>query len=387
MRKIIHIDMDAFFASVEQRDNPALKGKPVIVGGDPQGRGVVAAASYEARAFGVHSAMPLSQAKRLCPKAIFLKTRFDKYREASQKVSEIFYLFTPLVEHVALDESYLDVTHSERLFGPAMEIARRIKTEIKSQVGLTASAGVAPNKFLAKIASGLNKPDGLTLVLPEQVEEFLKELPASKIGGVGKVTARALKQMRISTIGELASKPLGELTARLGKTGERLYDLARGRDEEPVVVSSMPKSIGQEETFARDIEDPGFLRKVLLEQCERVARRARASGLKGKNVSIKVRYSNFRTISRSGTLSAFTDETEQIFAEAMKQLGRVDLKGKKMRLLGVTLASLQKGQEEQLSLFTQGSGKSAQATQAMDRIWERFGTEAIRRASLIDSQE
>jgi len=387
MRKIIHIDMDAFFASVEQRDAPKLKGKPVIVGGDPEGRGVVAAASYEARAFGVRSAMPLSQAKRLCPKAIFVRTRIDRYRQASEQIAEILHCFTPLVEQVALDESYLDVTHSERLLGPSVDIARRIKEEIRSRVGLTASAGVAPNKFLAKIASGLNKPDGLTIVPAEQAEEFLKELPVSKIGGVGKVTEKALKEMGISTIGELSKRPLGELTARLGKAGERLYELARGIDDEPVVVSSASKQIGQEETFAKDTEDLGFLRKVLLEQCERVAQRARAAGLKGKNVSIKLRYSNFRTITRSGALAAFTDQTGEIYAEAIKQLARVELKGKKVRLLGVTLANLQTGTEEQLSLFAQGSRKSARATQAMDQIWERYGTDAIKRGSLLNSKE
>lgn len=385
VRKIVHIDMDAFYAAVEVLDNPTLKGKPVIVSGHPEGRGVVSSASYEARRSGVRSAMPISQAKRLCPHGIFLPARFERYDEISEKIYEILGNYTPLVEQVALDEWYLDVTQSERLFGEAAEIAKRIKAEIKERTGLTASAGVAPNKFLAKIASDLRKPDGLVVVGPEEVEDFLKNLPISRIPGVGQAMEKALKAMGIYTIGELAQRPEAELEARFGKWGEALYQLARGIDDEPVVSQTPAKSIGQEETFERDVDDVGFLRSVILDQCEQVARRARQAGYRGRTVCLKVRFSNFITITRSGTLPSPTDQAPNIYEEALRQLSRVDLEGRKVRLIGISLSGLSgAGVEEQLSLFSQREEKLRRATQALDEIWDRFGPRAIRRGRAGD---
>ncbi len=381
MRRIIHLDMDAFYAAVEVRDDPSLRGKPVIVSGHPQGRGVVAAASYEARRFGVRSAMPLSQARRICPQAIILPTRFEKYRESSEEVLGVISSYTPLVEQVALDEWFLDVTGSERLFGPAGEMAERMRAQIVERTGLTASAGVAPNKFLAKIASDLEKPDGLVIVPPEGVGPFLEGLSVSKIWGVGKVTERALREMGIRTIGELAGRPSGELTARLGRVGEHLYRLARGIDEEPVVPEWEPKSIGHEETFERDVDEIDFLRRILLEQSEQVARRARTAGYKGRSVTVKLRYSNFKTMSRTGTLPHPTDQAQEIFREGVRQLNRVELTGRRVRLLGLSLSGLVGAEgQDQLSLFAARRERMERATRALDEIWDRFGRRAIRLA-------
>ena len=387
VRKIIHLDMDAFYASVEQRDNPALRGRPVIVGGHPEARGVVAAASYEARKFGVHSAMPVSKARVLCPDAVFLATNMEKYHQVSQVISLILNRFTPLVEQIALDESFLDVTGSERVFGPAVEIAKAAKKQIKEEVKLTASAGVAANKFLAKLASGLRKPDGLVVVEPNEVESFLRDLLVSKIWGVGKVTGGRLKDMGIRTISELSRRPVGELQARFGKAGLRLFELAHGIDGEPVKPEGLPKSIGQEETFARDLDDAEALKKVIIKQCERVVRRARAIACKGGTVVVKVRFGNFTTVTRRGPLPEATDRVQDIYPEAIKQLNRVELSGKKVRLIGVSLTGLIFSQPEQLCLFPGRAGRWSRAEQALDKIRERFGDQALVRASTLDTDE
>ncbi len=387
-RKIIHIDMDAFYASVEQRDNPALQGRPVIVGGGAEQRGVVSAASYEARKYGVHSAMPTSQARRLCPQGVFLPVRMHRYREVSEQIFVIFRQYTPLVEPLSLDESFLDVTGSETLFGPALHIARQIKQTILETTGLTASAGVAPNKFLAKIASDLRKPDGLVEIRPGEVRGFLKDLPISKLWGVGKATEEVLRQIGILTAGQLAVFPADGLERKLGKFGGELAALARGEDERPVIPESEPKSISQEESFTPDVADLETMQKVLLDQSEYVAWELRSQKLKGYTVHLKVRYPDFSLITRSATLPSPTSDGMEIYHTALRLLHKTEVLSKKARLLGVGISNLRpRGEAEQLSLFDPGKRKREDSLQAIDRIWDKFGREALKRASQIEEKK
>jgi DNA polymerase-4 len=384
-RKILHIDMDAFYASVEQRDNPALKGLPVIVGGDPGRRGVVSAASYEARVFGVHSAMPTSQARRLCPNGIFLPVRMHRYREVSDQIFRILLEYTPLVEPLSLDESFLDVTASEKLFGPALQIAREIKRRIREDTELTASAGIAPNKFLAKIASDYRKPDGLVEIQPGGVREFLRDLPIAKLCGVGKSTEEMLKGMGILKTGQLTSFPAEEIERKLGKWGLELIALARGEDDREVHPESEAKSISQEETFTPDLEDLGQMKKVLLDQAEQVGWELRKQKLKGSTVTVKVRYPDFTLVTRSLTLSSPTDQGIEIYRTAMKLLPRTEALRRRARLLGVGISNLfHRDDPEQYGLFDSGRKKGEGSVRAMDRIWEKFGPEAIKRATLVE---
>ncbi len=386
-RCIIHIDMDAFYASIEQRDNPSLKGKPVIVGGGAEKRGVVSAASYEARAYGVHSAMPTSQAKKLCPKGIFLPVRMDRYREVSNQIFEILQEYSPLVEPLSLDESFLDVTGCERLFGPAREMAKNIKKRILAETGLTASAGIAPNKFLAKIASDLKKPDGLVEVEPDRVHEFLSDLPISRLWGVGKATEEALKGMGILRVGQLAKFPTPEVEAKLGKFGMELMALARGEDNRPVVSEGQAKSISQEETFTPDLRDLESMKKVLLEQAEQVGWELRKQKLKGTTIHLKVRYPDFSLITRSATLPWATDQGMEIYQTAFQLLHRTEAIPKNARLLGVGVSNLRRLEDpEQLSLFDSQRKKMERSMEAMDRIWEKFGPQAIKRATLLKAK-
>jgi len=387
-RKIIHIDMDAFYASVEQRDNPALKGLPVIVGGDAEKRGVVSAASYEARVFGVHSAMPTSQARRLCPQGIFLPVRMRRYREISEQILAILKEYTPLIEPLSLDESFLDVTGSEKLFGPPIKIAREIKRRIYEATGLTASAGIAPNKFLAKIASDLKKPDGLVEIQPEEVQDFLQDLPIAKLWGVGKATEEVLKAMGILTAGQLAGYPPQAIEKRLGKFGLDLIALSRGEDDRPVILSSETKSISQEETFTPDLHDLETIKKVLLDQAERVGWELRKQRLKGHTVHLKVRYPDFNLITRSATLSFSTDQGIEIYQTVLNLLDRTEALKKGARLLGVGVSNLSRRDDlEQLPLFDSGRKKVARSTEAVDRIRDKFGPEAIKRASLLEKDD
>jgi DNA polymerase-4 len=386
-RKIIHIDMDAFYASVEQHDNPALQGLPVIVGGDPGRRGVVSAASYEARVYGVHSAMPSSQARRLCPQGFFLPVRMHRYREVSDQVFQILRGYTPLVEPLSLDESFLDVTGSEKLFGTALQIAMEVKRRIRGATGLTASAGIAPNKFLAKIASDYKKPDGLVEVKPEEVQVFLRDLPISKLWGVGKSTEEVLKGMGILKVGQLAVFPAEKIERKLGKFGLELIALARGEDDRPVSPESEAKSISQEETFTPDLEHLEQMKKVLLEQAEQVGWELRKQKLKGSTVTVKVRYPDFTLATRSQTLSSPTDQGIEIYRTALKLLFRTEALQRRARLLGVGISHLiHRDAPEQYLLFDSGGKKTERSIQAMDRIWERFGPSAIKRASLLDKK-
>jgi DNA polymerase-4 len=387
-KKIIHIDMDAFYASVEQHDNPALQGRPVIVGGDPEKRGVVSAASYEARTYGVHSAMPSSQARRLCPQGAFLPVRMHRYREVSGQIFQLLREYTPLVEPLSLDESFLDVTGSEKLFGPALQIARAIKRRILETTGLTASAGIAPNKFLAKIASDFKKPDGLVEIKPEEVQEFLRDLPISKLWGVGKSTEEVLKGLGILQVGQLAVYPSERIEKKLGKFGSELIALARGQDDRPVIPESKAKSISQEETFTPDLDDLEKMKRVLLDQAEQVGWELRKEKVKGYTVTVKVRYPDFTTVTRSLTLPFSTDQAIEIYQTALKLLHKTEALQKKARLLGLGMSNLlHQDDPEQFVLFDSRRKQVERSTQAMDRIWDKFGPEAIKRATLIEKKE
>lgn len=351
-RKIIHIDMDAFYASVEQRDNPELRGEPVIVGGAPDKRGVVAAASYEVRRFGVHSAMATSKALRLCPDAIIVKPRHSYYSKVSRKIMAIYREYTDLIEPLSLDECFLDVTENKKKIPHATTIAKELKKRIKNELNLTASAGVAPNKFLAKIASDMDKPDGLTVVKPNMVQDFLRELPVEKIWGVGRVTAKRMHEMGIRTIGQLAELPLETLQSQFGKVGPHYYRLARGDDQRPVQPNLQRKQISQETTFAEDSSDISHLIGVLGRHAEKVVATLRKKNLKGSTVVLKLRYDDFTTITRSCTLPFPTDRLDKIIEEGRQLLEKTEAGVRPVRLIGIGMSNLAKTDHiRQLLLF------------------------------------
>lgn len=339
MRKIIHIDMDAFFASIEQRDRPELRGLPVIVGGSAERRGVVSTCSYEARAFGVHSAMPMRTALRLCPEATVLETDIDKYRRVSGQIREIFSSFTDRVEPVSIDEAYLDVTENKLGSVSATRLAREIQRRIFLRTRLTASAGVSYNKFLAKIASDVRKPAGLTVIPPEKALAFLDTLPIRKFHGIGKVTAARLNAMNIRNGHDLRQLDLATLTMLFGKVGKFYYQIVRGCDDRPVEVDEQRKSIGREITFARDCTDLRRLRILLRALALRVARLQEKRGLAGRTVTVKVRYDDFRTVTRSRTLSAPERCGETIGEIAVSLAAKTEFATRPVRLLGVTMSN------------------------------------------------
>jgi DNA polymerase-4 len=382
IRIVIHVDMDAFYASVEQRDHPELRGRPVIVGADPRGRGVVSAASYEARRYGVHSAMPIGRAARLCPHADFRPVDHDLYAAVSRQIMAILAEFTPLVEPVSIDEAFLDVTGSGRLFGSGRAIATRIKSRIRDEVRLPASVGVASNKFVAKVASDLEKPDGLVVVRPGDEAGFLAPLPMGRLWGVGRVTAAQLEGMGIRTIGQLAATAASALTARFGPGAAGLVALAEGRDDRPVEPFAPPKSMGAEETFGTDHRDLSRLHATLREQAERVARELRAEGYTGRSVTLKLRFSDFSTITRRHSTEP-TQDGLRIYTEARALLDRVELV-MPVRLIGLSVSGLGPAGQGQLSLLDAGAVRREQVARAVDRIAERFGAGAVRPASLAD---
>ena len=384
---ILHVDLDAFFAAVEQRDRPELRGKPVIVGGgDPTARGVVSAASYEARRFGVHSAMPLRTAYALCPQGIFLPVDGRKYQRASREVMTILRRFTPLVEPISIDEAFLDVTGSRALFGDGPAIAAAIKTAVALDVGLTASVGVATTKLVAKVASDLRKPDGLVVVAPGDEATFLAPLPISRLWGVGEKTALALAEFGVTRIGELATLPEDVLVRRFGKHGASLAARARGIDPDPVGAGDPAKSIGHEHTFDVDTSDPDAIERTLLAMADGVAARLRSAGLKAGTIQVKIRNSSFRTITRQRTLADPTDLAEPIWRVAL-ELARPEVRGHRIRLLGVTASHL--GERQQLGMFgsdaavENGGDRRRRATQAADAIRRRYGDAAVTRARLL----
>lgn len=353
IRKIIHIDMDAFYASVEQRDFPEYRGKPLIVGGSPEGRGVVAAASYEVRKFGVHSAMPAAKAVRLCPHAIFVKPRFEVYREVSKQIREIFFKFTDLVEPLSLDEAYLDVTENHINLPSATLIAKKIRQLIKEKTRLTASAGVAHNKFLAKIASDLNKPDGMAVILPEEADEFLEELEIGEFHGIGDATESKMKSLGIHTGRDLKTWSEIELVEEFGKTGRYYYNIVRGIDNRQVKPHRIPKSIGKERTFTEDVDDISWIHNFLRELSGKIASRLQQKNAAGKTVTLKVRYEDFETITRSNSFSHYIDEASDIADTAIALLDETKVGDQKVRLLGITMSNLnlsKKGHFKQLEI-------------------------------------
>ena len=338
-RRILHVDMDAFYASVEQRDDPDLRGRPVAVGGDPSQRGVVAAASYEARAFGVRSAMPMSRAVRLCPALVIVRPDFQRYRAASQAVFEIFRSVTPLVEPLSLDEAYLDVTTNAWSEPLGRVVAQRLKVEIRSATGLTASAGVAPNKFLAKIASAWKKPDGLTVISPDRVERFLQGLPVDALWGVGPVTATRLRARGITRLIDVRTADAQVLREAVGSQVEWLRRLADGNDDRPVVPDRAAKSCGTENTFSRDLSEVSAMRTVLDDMARENARWLDRKALLCRTVTIKVRYSDFTTVTRSDTRVA-TRDADDLAARAVALLGKTEADRRPVRLLGVSVHNL-----------------------------------------------
>jgi DNA polymerase IV len=379
---ILHVDMDAFYASVEERERPELKGKPVIVGGTPEGRGVVAAANYVARTFGVRSAMPAARAHRLCSTAVFLRPRIDYYAQVSKQIREIFNRFTPLVEPLSLDEAFLDVTGSTRLMGPPATIGRSIKSMIHDELNLTASVGVAPNKFLAKVASDLEKPNGFVIVDPDRIAEFLDPLPVTRLWGVGKTAAQIMERMRIATIGDLRQTPVERLYSQFGENAEHLWQLANGADNRAVIPDHQAKSISHENTFETDITDLDVLREWLLELTEQVAHRLRRNRLSGRTVQLKLRYADFHTITRSITLSDPTDLTDEIWHAADEMLrNRRPKRELSIRLLGVGVAGLKRTSEVQPLLFeSEDQAKRGKLDSVTDQIKARFGSGAVGRA-------
>lgn len=379
---ILHVDLDAFFAAVEQRDRPELRGKPVIVGGGgPNDRGVVSAASYEARRFGVRSAMPLRTAGALCPGGIFVPVDGRKYAAVSRQVMAILRRFTPLVEQISIDEAFLDVAGTEALHGSPVDIARSIKATIRGELELTASVGVAGTRLVAKIASDLRKPDGLVVVPAGEEEAFLAPLPISRLWGVGEKSRNVLAEYGVKTIGDLAALPPDLLQRRFGSMGPVLHDRARGIDPTPVGDGEAAKSVSHEHTFDRDTNDWDTIERTLLALSEGVAGRLRAGGVKAGTIAVKIRDSGFDTLTRQRTLPEPTDQTDVIWHTAL-ELVRPQAHGKTLRLLGVGASHL--SDREQLSLFG-GDDRHEAATRATDAIRKRFGSKAITRARLLDS--
>jgi DNA polymerase-4 len=385
-RRVIHLDMDAFYASVEVLDDPSLKGKPVIVGGDVK-RGVVSAASYEAREFGIHSALPMAIAKRRCPSAVILPPRMARYSEISRQIFKIFRSYTPLVEPISLDEAFLDVTGSIKLFGPAETIAARIKEQVAGRIGLTVSAGVAGSKLVAKIASDFEKPDGLTVVPRGEERAFLAPLPISRLWGVGKTTREALALLGVYTIGDLSRLPPQLLEKKFGKHGPELYNHALGRDDREVIPDRDTKSVGHEETFDVDLTDRGQLHRELFSLADKVARRLRKYEMAGRTVTLKIRYDDFRTSTRSHTLPLPTNDNQLIFKQSLLLLGKTDAGKRAVRLLGISVSQLFSDAIMQMELFSGRNNpvKRQQINQAVDNIKAKFGGQSIRPGRLLDN--
>ncbi len=384
IRTILHVDLDAFFAAVEQRDRPELRGKPVIIGGSPDQRGVVSTCSYEARKFGVHSAMPLRTAGRLCPQGIFLPVDGRKYQAASREVMAILRRFTPMVQPVSIDEAFLDVTASRALFGDGEAIGRAIKTAVHGEVGLTISVGVATTKLVAKVASDLRKPDGLVVVPPGEEATFLAPLPISRLWGVGEKTASALAEFGVRTIGDLAALEPVAIERRFGKHGASLVERAQGIDPDPVAGGEAAKSIGHEHTFDVDTSDREAIERALLGMADGVAGRLRSMDWKAVTVTLKLRDSSFLTITRQVSLKQPADLTEEIYAAALVLL-RKELHGQRIRLVGVTASNFR--EREQLQMFAEaGDPRRHKAAEALDAIRRKYGDRSMMRATLVRSE-
>jgi len=371
--------MDAFFASIEQLDHPEWRGKPLLVGGIGN-RGVVSAASYEARKFGCRSAQPMAVARRLCPHAIVAKGNYARYKQVSRQIMEIFNRYTPIVEPLSIDEAFLDVTLSVPLFGPAEVIAKKIRADIHRETGVTASIGVAPNKFLAKLASDMNKPDGLTVLDETNIATILPPLAIEKMWGVGPKTAERLRGMGVKTFGDISRMPIDLLKHRVGEDADRWQRLSRGEDHREVHVERDAKSIGQEQTFGENLHDPEAVRAVLIEECEDVAAKLRRNGITARSVTVKIRYGNFQTITRRCTLEKGTDVTIDLWHAAKQLFDTWAAESfQPVRLIGVQAGQLSGG-EEQFDLFPdQAQIKQKKVDQAIDAINKKFGKSIVNR--------
>jgi DNA polymerase-4 len=379
-RAILHVDLDAFFASVEQLDDPSLRGKPVLVGHDGA-RGVVSAASYEARGFGCRSAQPMSVAKRLCPQAVVRPVRFERYHELSGAMFAILESYTPLVEPLSIDEAFLDVSGSTRLFGAPETIAQQIRARVRQSLGITCSVGVAPNKFLAKLASDLNKPDGLTVIRADDVEQVLSPLPITRIWGIGPKTSKRLADLNVRTIGDLRNLPADFLRKRFGIEADRYLRLSTGDDERSVTPDHDAKSIGQERTFGLDLIDPEHVRAALLGQVEQVARRLRRHGLTARAVSLKVRDGEFKTVTRAATLRQATDVTSDLWHAARDLFDAwAGESFRPVRLIGMQAKNLSHGPDEPTLFLDPKHDRQRLLDRAADKIQSKFGEASIARA-------
>ncbi len=388
-RVIVHVDMDAFFAAVEQLRNPGLRGKPVIVGADPKGgkgRGVVSTASYEARKFGVHSAMPISQAYRRCPQGVFVPPSGKIYQEYAQQIFAVLEQFSPQIQIISIDEAFLDVTASLHLFPSIEELGRQIKSRVYRETGLRASVGIAPSKSVAKIASDFQKPDGLTIVPPEQVQDFLDALPATRLWGVGKKTFVTLAKLGIRTVRQLREYPLDYLESQLGKMGPHLHRMARGIDERDVHDRDDVKSISHERTFSQDQTDPEQVLSTLLWLSEKVAARLRKHNFRGKTIQLKLRFADFSTFTRSKTLPHHTNLTEDIFSVSKHLYEQFGRKTKAIRLIGVGVSQLAGEAGMQTSIWDVQNQRKLQLEKVLDELQERFGKSALTHARALEAQ-
>jgi len=387
-RHILHVDMDAFYAAVEQRDDPALRGKPVLVGGSAQARGVVSTASYEARRFGCRSAMPMAEAVRRCPQAVVLPVRMERYREVSRRVFALFDTMTPLVEPLSIDEAFLDVTDSTRLLGPAERIARDLRASILDATGLTASVGVAANKFLAKLASDLDKPDGLVVVQADRVQAMLDPLDVSRLWGVGKVTLPRFAALGLHTFGDVRRRTESALREHFGdEAGRHYYRLVRGLDDRPVTPDRQAKSISHEVTFPDDVTDAAHLRRVLLDHTDHVARRLRRADMLARTVTLKIRSFDFATITRSTTLESPTDRTDALWDATAAMFERWS-RGKPpaVRLIGMGVTQLTTEAGRQLGLFDEVERDRHRALdRTVDEIRAKFGDDAVARGGTMST--
>jgi nucleotidyltransferase/DNA polymerase involved in DNA repair len=391
MTAFLHIDMDAFFAAVEELDHPEWRGKPIIVGADPrggQGRGVVSTASYAARAFGVRSAMPIRQAWQRCPGGIYVRPRMARYTAVSEKVMDIFRSFTPRIQPISLDEAFLDVTGSMRLFGDPVAMARRIKDRIQSDTGLTASVGVSAVKSVAKIASDLEKPDGLTVVPEGGEKAFLAPLEVRRLWGVGPKACAVLERLGIRRVGDLQERSKGELVRIFGRAaGEHYLNMANAVDPREVHDDEEARSISHETTFLADVQDPEVIARTLLWLADKVASRMRKQGVRGHVVTLKYRTEDFRTITRRATLKQPLEHTNDLFETAKRLWKRFEGMGGKVRLLGIGVSRLESGGANQMTLFDrENRNREGAAEKAVDRVRARFGNRALFRGSLLDER-
>lgn len=381
---IVHVDMDAFFASVEQRDNPGFRNKPLIVGSDPKkgkGRGVVSAASYEARSFGIHSALPISMAYNRCPRGIFVRPQMDKYTEESRKIFSILMDFSPDVEPISVDEAFLDITGSYHFWETPENTCKAIKKAIKEKTKLAASLGLAPNKMTAKIASDLKKPDGLVIVREENLLDFLHTLPVEKLWGVGDKTLKVLHRNGIKKIGDIAQKTPKLLESLLGKNGIGLWQLANGKDQRPVKAKDDKKSIGHEYTFNKDTSDKEKILNVLMHLAEKISRRLRDNELTGKTITLKLRLKSFETFTRSITLKQYSSHVDDIYKAASEKFEELESKNTEVRLLGIRVSNLEDSRKK-TDLFFNSSSKQQKRERihkAIDKLAEKYGPEAIKR--------